>query len=102
MIDKELIEKITNSVGTAVAVYVGNYKSMPSTFQKTLVDNATNQILAFIQEVGYRTVSGEPPVKIKEVDIVKILNEYFPYLGAKDNRNKAAYEIRQLFETSPA
>lgn len=36
--------------------------------------------------------------KLKERDVVGILNKYFPYLDRKDKRNTAAYEICQLFE----
>lgn len=34
-------------------------------------------------------------------DVKKILDKYFPYTGKSDKRNKACYEICQLFEPKP-
>ena len=33
---------------------------------------------------------------VKEADIVEVLNKYFPYIGYKDRRNTACYEIVEL------
>lgn len=84
--DKELRERIGVLVGSAVAVYVSNYRTQPTTFIKTLRDNTADQILALIKES--RKVSGEPVIiSHKQIDV--LLNSYNPAIREHDARTFA-------------